>query len=161
MLLCNETSFTPGTCSTHWRYVKWLILQDLPQLPSLTAPWLETQKESKPSDSYQPRQTEESFRSGKAYCYTNLSASCWAAPLLHHHPCSQPPACPVVACCKVKGQQNHPFQQPSIHHVKLHPQHAQHEINFLYGISRVIQAGFPIRGGGRMSWGKNWCQGKY
>lgn len=46
-------------------------------------------------------------------------------------PCSHTPVCAVLARCKVRGQ-NHPFEQPPlIHHVKLHPQHAQCAKSFL------------------------------
>lgn len=51
------------------------------------------------------------------------------------------PVYPVVARCKAQGQESHPFQQPpTIHHIKLHPQHTQN--NFLYGISSVATSRF-------------------
>lgn len=103
---------------------KGLILQDLLQLPSCMAPWLETQQKSKPSIPIRSKPSEESFRSGKsdptAKPVPRQAADCRGNPApsitLSY---SRAPACPVakVARCKARGkEQNISFSShlPSI-----------------------------------------------
>lgn len=130
MLLCNDTSVTPGTCCTHWQYVKQGSF--CRTYPSCHHSWHHGLKPRKnphlliPISQNLQRKVSGQGKATLLLCqplskllgqfHSSITLSC-----LHTS------VCPVVARCKAQGQESHPFQQPpTIHHVKLHPQHAQY-----------------------------------
>lgn len=164
MLLCNDTSVTPGTCCTHWQYVKQGSF--CRTYPSCHHSWHHGLKPRKNPNLLIPiSQNLQRKVSGQGKATLLLCQPLSKLLGQSHSSITLPGLRPCVSCgWQMQGTR---AGEPSLSAATYHPSRKTapsactiHKIISCMESAVSLQAGLPIRGGGRMSWGKNWCQGK-